>query len=153
MAKKDNFVDGLDMEIPTAAIAEIRKLGEEVLRRHIETNIYGVDKRGSGTWVHGTTYSRRHALPATVYSYVAGNTVYVTASGAPSTPIRNGASFDSSEPGSFLGLLESGNLGFLTRTSRYAPGFPRPAVSNAQAEVDGSAFQAQIEKILERHMK
>lgn len=141
-----------DLEISKAAIAEIKRLGEDLLKRHIETSIYAIDRRGENSWVHRKKYERRHQLPETVRSYVEGNYVWITADGEPNTPIGKNSTFVSAEPGAFLGLLESGNLGFLTKTRRYAPKFPRPVLKNAQKEADSAAFRDQVEKILNKSL-
>ena len=141
----------LAVDISDAAVRKIMDLGEEVLRRHILSDIYGVDRRGEHSWVHRKKYERRNNLPNTVYSYREGDVVWITASGEPDTPVRKNATFVSAEPGAFLALLESGNLGFLTRRSpKYMPLFPRPAIRNAQAEVDSEAFQQRIKQIIEK---
>ena len=159
--------DMLDAEIRKKAgdlmIKELAPIVEDILRKHIETKIYGFHysfDRG--------TYGRRHQLPEKVYSSMAGADTMITTSSAPPAPSRvrggapkmyGGAVFTgedmsgrsssggsraitgfktgtSGSAGGFLRLLETGNMGFITRRHGY---FPRPAVSSAQAEVDGSA--------------
>ena len=112
---------------------DVSPVAEEILRSHIETDIYGVYRPKPNAWVNGTTYQRRHVLPAAVTSIFEGDdTLVVTSTAAPSRPVRPGASFSHSEPGAFLKLLQSGHMGI------WRGGFARPAVRNTQQEVDGS---------------
>ena len=84
-----------------------------------------------GAWVNGTTYSRRHVLEGSVYSRKEGEGRYLVTSDASASPsVVPGYSFSPRGAGSFLALLESGNMGI------WRGGFARPAVGNAQKEVD-----------------
>lgn len=157
-------ISAKDFEIPDEIFAAVQKMGEDVLRSHIETDIYGVDQRVENGWcrpvvgglegqTESATYERRHELPSTVYSEREGDVVYVNAYGEANTPLFGYGVFTSVQPGSFLELLERGNLGFLTQRTRYAPSFPRPALSNAQAEVDSKPFKDKIQKLFDDYYR
>ena len=112
---------------------DVAPIAEELLRKHIETDIYGVYRPKPNAWVNGTTYERRYVLPATTVSIFEGeDEMIVTSTAAPSKPVRPGHSFNHSEPGAFLKLLQSGHMGI------WRGGFARPAVRNTQREIDGS---------------
>ncbi|MFQ8982634.1 MAG: hypothetical protein ACLR6W_00015 [Evtepia sp.] len=110
---------------------EIVPKAEEILRKHIASDIYGAYTPKPGAWVNGTTYSRRHVLEGSVYSRKEGEGRYLVTSDASASPsVVPGYSFSPRGAGSFLALLESGNMGI------WRGGFARPAVGNAQKEVD-----------------
>lgn len=119
-----------------AAIEE----GKNVLYKHIQSDIYGAYTPKPGGWVGGTTYARRNSLSKG--SLIAINepdgTITITSTAVPGTPVGRGSI--SSEPGSLLKLIESDKHGL------WRGGFPRPAVSNAQSEIDGGALMIAIEK-------
>lgn len=127
--------DMLDAEVKKKAkqmmLKELAPIVEDILRKHIETEIYGFHypfDRG--------TYGRRHQLPAMLSSSMSGADTMITTSNAPPAPSRTRGGSVNGSGGGFLRLLETGNMGFITRRHGF---FPRPAVSSAQAEVDGSA--------------
>lgn len=106
---------------------------EDILRRHIETDIYDVYTPKVGRWVGGETYERSHTLESGVTSYMLDpETLIVTSFASADDPIVKGYEFSSNHPGAFLELLASGDMGI------WKDGFARPAVVNAQAEVDNS---------------
>lgn len=95
---------------------------EGILRKHIETDIYGA--------YSPTAYDRRMSLTNSIKSQmISDNELLVTAASQPNFP-ANG--WHSSGDGAFLHMLELGDLGW------WRKGFPRPAISNAQREVDSS---------------
>lgn len=110
---------------------EIVPKAEEILRKHIASDIYGAYTPKTGGWVNGTTYSRRNVLEGAVYSRQEGEGRYLVTSDAPaSSSVVRGYNFSPHGAGAFLALLESGHMGI------WRGGFARPAVSNAQKEVD-----------------
>ena len=112
---------------------DIAPLVEDILRNHISSDIYGVYSPRPGAWVRGTTYHRRHVLEGEITSWTDGmNTLFTTSIAVPSRPVVKGYSVHGGRDGGFLKLLGEGNMGIWRR------GFPRPAVMNAQREVNSS---------------
>lgn len=95
---------------------------EEILRKHIEMDVYGA--------YDPKVYTRSNSLTANVRSMlIADDELLVTSTAVPNTPH---VGWHSSGDGSFLYMLEVGNLGW------WRKGFPRPAIHNAQREVNSS---------------
>lgn len=117
---------------------DVAPVAEDILIKHIKSDIYDVYTPKTNGWVTSngvpTTYTRRHILESSVVSYLIGNndTLLITSRATASPSVVNGYSFRNRYDGSFLKLLESGNMGI------WRGGFPRPAVKNTQAEIDGS---------------
>lgn len=106
---------------------------EAILLKHIESDIYDSYTPREGAWVGGTTYQRRHVLEGGIKSTLEADGTLLTTSDAPAgQSVVKGYMFSNANSG-FLQLLESGHMGI------WKNGFARPAVSNAQKEVDGSA--------------
>ena len=114
---------------------------EKVLIRHINEDIYQANEPGENTWVHHTQYQRRGLLPDRVKYYMnkRGNILRVTSTATARSPIFGGSRWGA--PGAFLNMLQEGHLGFLTDAqygiTRYTPRFERPALRNAQEEIEG----------------
>lgn len=112
---------------------EVAPVAEEILKKHIQSDIYGVYTPKEGRWVNGTTYQRRHVLESGITSiYPNNDTLLVTSVATASPSVVKGYSFKNRQPGAFLKLLETGNMGI------WRNGFPRPAVANTEKEFDGS---------------
>lgn len=126
--------------IDEAQMGAVIEEGKNVLYKHIQSDIYGAYTPKPGGWVGGTTYARRNSLSKG--SLIAINEpdgmITITSTAVPGTPVGRGSI--SSEPGSLLKLIESDKHGL------WRGGFPRPAVSNAQSEIDGGALMSAIEK-------
>ena len=125
----------------------------DIVKKHIASDIYGVYSPKEGAWVGGTTYKRRMSLLSSSNMYHelqdGGETLMVTSRATPSPAIKVGYSFHNRRPGAFLSLFEAGNFGFLNDTSAYH--FPRPAITNAQAEIDkSSAISSAIQSGIDR---
>lgn len=130
----DSLVAAVEQELSKVLFYDVAPVAEEILRRHIKTDIYDKDKRKPYGW-HGGMYPRRNILPGTVYSELEDNeTLMVSTMGTPNTPVvlNRGYTVDGSE-GGFLRLLEEGPWGI------WGNGFPRPAVTLAQKEIDSSS--------------
>lgn len=96
---------------------------EEILRKHIASDIYGA--------YSPNVYDRRMSLMNSIKSQmISDSELLVTAIAQPNKPAHG---WHSSGDGAFLHMLETGNLGW------WRKGFPRPAISNAQREVDSSS--------------
>ena len=141
---------------------DVAKVGERILKEHIVDDIYGAYTPKKDGWVVGRvagsskvdwtrqTYQRRNDLPNSVMSILEadGQTLTITNDNGKATPMPAlYGSFHNRRPGSFLQLLESGNMGL------WRGGFARPAVSNAQEEIDSSAdIIAAIEQGIKREI-
>ena len=140
----ESLAAAVETELTKILIADVASIAEEILESHIHSDIYGVDYRINGGWVGGETYQRREQLPSTVYSEMEDkSTLVVSANGSPNTPIIKGHSVYG-DGGGFLKLLEKGPWGI------YRHGFPRPAVTLAQREIDSSP---RIAAAIERGIK
>ena len=113
-------------------VTDVAPVAEEIVRRHIETDIYAAYTPRPGAWVNKTTYQRRKRLPEEVTHFVQekGTSILVTSTAKSSKSIVKGWSFHNRRPGSFLSLIEHGPFGI------WRSGFPRPAISKAQQEIN-----------------
>ena len=129
--------------IDEAQMGAVIEEGKNVLYKHIQSDIYGAYTPKPGGWVGGSTYVRRNSLSKG--SLVAINdpdgTITITSTAVPGNPVGRGSI--SSEPGSLLQLIEGDRHGL------WRGGFPRPAVGNAQKEIDSGALMSAIEKALQ----
>lgn len=117
---------------------------EDILLKHIKSDIYAAYTPKEGAWVRGTTYMRRHVLEGGIKSTLEADGTLLTTSDAPAgQSVVRGYNFSNADSG-FLQLLESGHMGI------WKHGFARPVVANAQKEVDNSP---KIRSILEGGMK
>ena len=127
----EEFLAAVEAAIPTVAEEYIAPYIEDILSAHIESDIYGVYSPKPNGWVHGT-YHRRHALTGAIQSTFSGGVLSTTSTAAPSPSITGAGTWGSAQ-GAFFDLLASGNMGL------WRGGFARPAIPQAQAEVDASA--------------
>lgn len=152
----ESLVAAVESQFPAILEGYVKPVAEQVVLRHIFSDIYGATAPKAGAWVNGTTYGRRYSLLSEGNMYHelqdGGSTLMVTSNAAPSPAIVPGYSFHNRRPGAFLQLLESGNLGINKR------GFPRPAITNAQNDIDsqlgspaseiGAAIQAGLSSLI-----
>lgn len=126
---------------------DVAPVAKEIVKRHIKHDIYDVYTPKTNGWVDGTTYQRRHVLDGSVYStFVDDDEIMVTSNATASKAVVPGYSFHNRRPGSFLKLLETGRMGI------WRGGFPRPAIGNAQKEIDrSSAIRNAIQSGLDRY--
>lgn len=131
---------GIDRDLKVILERDVAPIMEEILREHIESDIYGVYTPEEGAWVNGTTYQRRHTLSAGVMHFFnkRENQINVTSNVTASPAVVTGYSFHNRRPGVFLQMLENGDMGFLWRSPRVMSTFPRPALSNAQEEINNN---------------
>lgn len=129
----DDLVNAVDSKLSIILEKDVAPIAEEILSKHIKSDIYDVYTPKENGWVNGTTYQRRHLLEDTVTSITLdNNTLLVTSTATASPSIIGGWSFHNRYQGAFLKLIESGNTGI------WKSGFPRPAVTNTQEEIDNS---------------
>lgn len=129
----DSLIKAVDDKAENVLKKDVAPIAEELLRKHIKSDIYDVYTPRENAWVNGSTYQRRHVLEESITSFMSDkNTLLITSPATASPAIVKGWSFHNRYPGAFLKLLESGNMGIWKR------GFPRPAVSNTQDEIDQS---------------
>lgn len=117
---------------------DVASVAKDILKKHIETDIYGAYSPKSGGWFAGvlyeTPYSRRHALEGAIEAIMDDpNTMTITSSASANQSLVPGYSFSNRYPGAFLQMLENGNMGI------WRKGFSRPAVKNTQKEIDSSS--------------
>ena len=134
-------------DIPVSVSEDVAREVEKILRKHIQSDIYGAYRPQSGMWVYGTTYVRRSYLEDYVYHEILPDgTLLVSSNAVANQSIVPGYEFSNEENG-FLQLLESGHMGI------WRNGFPRPVIANAQKEADNSpVIRAIAEKGMEREM-
>lgn len=131
---------------------DVAPVAEEILKKHIQSDIYDVYTLKENGWVTTdgarTTYQRRHVLEKAITSLMPDKqTLLVTSTATASPAVITGWSFHNRYPGAFLKLLETGNMGI------WRGGFPRPAVSNTQEELDRSAaIQSAIKNGIKREI-
>lgn len=112
---------------------DVAPVAENILKKHIKSDIYDVYTPKPNGWVSGETYKRRYVLEQSVTTiFQDKNTILVTSTANVSPSVLSGWSFHNRYPGAFLKLLEVGNMGI------WNGGFPRPAVTNTQNEIDSS---------------
>jgi len=126
---------------------DVAPVAKEIVKKHIQSDIYDVYTPKTNAWVGGTTYKRRFVLLGSVYStFTHEDEIMVTSNATASKSVVPGYSFHNRRPGSFLKLLETGNMGI------WRGGFPRPAIGNAQKEIDrSSAIRNAIQSGLDRY--
>ena len=137
MARELTSIGELKDSAMTAAKARIVMMDyvapvvEEILRKHIESDIYGA--------YTPKFYERSYSLTANVRSQmISDDELLVTSTAVPNTPH---AGWHSSGDGAFLYMLEVGDLGWWRKD------FPRAAISNTQRETDSSTKVRQAMKL------
>lgn len=129
----ESLVSAVDAKATQILQRDVAPVAEDILKKHIKSDIYDVYTPKTNGWVNGTTYQRRHALEQAVTTIVQDkHTILVTSTATASPAVLSGWSFHNRYPGAFLKLLEVGNMGI------WRGGFPRPAVTNTQNEIDTS---------------
>lgn len=114
--------------------SDVAPIAQKILLKHIATDIYGAYTPRENAWVGGTTYQRRHVLEGNLTSIMIEEDTLLTTSTATASPsVVVGYHFENRYPGSLLELIESGHTGI------WRGGFPRPAVANAEREINNSA--------------
>lgn len=126
---------------------DVAPVARDIVKRHIQHDIYDVYTPIPNGWVNGTTYQRRHVLSSSVYhTFVHDDEIMVTSNATASKAVVPGYSFHNRRPGSFLKLLETGRMGI------WRGGFPRPAIGKAQEEINhSSAIRNAIRSGLDRY--
>lgn len=129
----ESLVSAVDAKATQILQRDVAPVAEDILKKHIKSDIYDVYTPKPNGWVNGTTYQRRYALEQAVTTIVQDkHTILVTSTATASPAVLSGWSFHNRYPGAFLKLLEVGNMGI------WRGGFPRPAVINTQNEIDTS---------------
>lgn len=143
----DELCDAAQRKCKDILDRNVAPVAKEIVEKHITEDIYDTYTPIPGGWINGTTYSRRHVLDGSVYhSFIHEDEIMVTSNATASKSVIKGYSFHNRRPGSFLQLLESGNMGI------WRNGFPRPAIGNAQREIDrSSAIRSAIQSGLDKY--
>ena len=130
----EELVAAVEAVVPKILTGYVADVAEDILLKHIVSDVYGVDRRSPNGWF-GSMYQRRHSLENSIDSFMeTPDTLAVTTQANPATSIFGGSVYG--ENGGFLQLLESGDLGFLNQLGK---SFPRPVVANAQSEISSSS--------------
>lgn len=126
---------------------DVAPVAKEIVKKHIQSDIYDAYTPITNGWVGGKTYQRRYVLGGSVYdTFINDDEIMVTSNATASKSVVPGYSFHNRRPGSFLKLLETGRMGI------WRGGFPRPAIGNAQKEIDrSSAIRDAIQSGLNRY--
>lgn len=144
----DDLINAMEQTVSEDVLMSVSDEVEKILLKHIKSDIYGAYTPKKGAWVGGTTYERRHVLEDNITSTLQEDGTLLVTSEAPAGQcVVKGYTFSNEDSG-FLQLLESGHMGI------WKGGFARPAVSNAQKEVDNSSkIRSMLEKGMKRVMK
>lgn len=130
----DALVAAAQFQVRDILFDDVGPVAKEIVQKHIRSDIYGAYSPKTGAWVNGTTYPRRNFLENSVYrEFIDDETLLITSDASASKSIVKGYSFSKGEKGAFLKLIEQGPWGI------WKHGFPRPAIANAQREIDSSA--------------
>lgn len=131
--------NGINNDLKLILERDVAPIMEDILKEHIQSDIYDVYTPKEGAWVSGSTYQRRNDIASGVTHFFnkRENTVMVTSTTTASPAIRRGYSFHNRRPGVFLQMLGGGSMGFLDKTSA-GKSFPRPALAKAQFEIETS---------------
>lgn len=144
------LTDAVQQRCVTILDKKVAPIAKEIVRKHIETDIYGVYTPKENGWVttdgEPTTYKRRYLLlkrGAIYHKFSKADEIMITSNVTASPAVVKGWSFRNRYPGAFLKLLETGNMGI------WRGGFPRPAIGNAQKEIDKSS---QISRVIREEL-
>lgn len=144
----DSLIAAAEKNISVILKNDVAPITEEIVKSHIQSDIYYTYTPRAGRWVDGNTYQRRHVLEDSINStFVSKGVLLTTSTATASAPILNGHSFTNRYPGAFLKMLENGNMGI------WKSGFPRPVISNAQLEIDNSIQDGAIRHAIENGIK
>lgn len=144
------LTDAVQQRCVTILEKSVAPIAKDIVRKHIETDIYGAYTPKYNGWVSSdgvpTTYKRRQLLlssGAIYHKFSAADEILVTSDATASPAVVKGWSFHNRYSGAFLKLLETGNMGI------WRGGFPRPAIGNAQKEINKSP---QIKSVIQREL-
>ena len=137
----DSLADAVQQRCKTILDKDVAPIAKKIVRQHINDDIYEAYTPKENGWVSSdgtpTTYKRRNLLlkrGAIYHEFTTkkNDEIIITSKVTASPAVVKGWSFHNRYPGAFLKLLESGNMGI------WHGGFPRPAIGNAQKEIDKS---------------
>lgn len=128
--------------------SKVARVAKDIVYEHIISDIYEAYTPKPNGWVGGKTYKRRNLLRRKSNIYhkrISDNEILITSNVPASKSVVKGWSFRNRYEGAFLKMLESGNPGI------WRGGFARPAISNAQKEIEKSTqikqmIQAELNK-------
>lgn len=150
-----SLISAAEKKVSTILETDVAPIVEDTLKKHIQKDIYDVYTPVNGGVFGGVRFKhayQRRDLPSSVYSYLLdGSTIIATSDATASKPILKNHSWTLRYPGSFLEMLERGNLGLLNK--KFPRGFPRPAVSNTQSEVNRDLKRGKISKAIRDGIK
>ena len=144
------LTDVVQQRCATILDKRVAPIAKEIVRKYIETDIYVAYTPKENGWVTTdgtpTTYKRRRLLlkrGAIYHKFSAVDEIMITSNVTASPAVVKGWSFRNRYPGAFLKLLETGNMGI------WRGGFPRPAIGNAQKEINKSS---QISRVIRQEL-
>ena len=142
-------MEAVEGSVRDILMTDVAPVAEEILKKHIEKDIYGAYTPKNGGWFAGvyyeSPYPRRHVLENAIRSEMENATsMMVTSYASAGTSLVPGYHFSNQYGGAFLQMLEAGNMGI------WRKGFSRPAVANAQKEIDTSS---KIERAIKSGIK
>lgn len=144
----ESLVAAAEHKVAKILKQDVAPIVEEIVQSHIQSDIYYAYSPHPGAWINGSTYQRRHVLENNITSSLSDNkTLFVTSTATASPSVVKGYSFRNKYPGAFLKMLESENTGI------WRKGFPRPAISNAQAEIDDNLQNGSISRAIQNGIK
>lgn len=168
----EQLIAAAQKECRTILKEDVAPVAKNIVIKHAKEDIYeavspytGRRLPTPGAWVIGSygtapnqpsalidTYQRRYTLmnPRNIYSAFTSDPdeIMITSNAAPSAPVVRGTTFSNAVPGAFFKLLESRNLGV------WKSGFPRPAITLAQKEINKSAdIRAAIQRGIEMRLE
>lgn len=138
----DTLTEAVQHRCKTILDKDVAPIAKKIVRNHIETDIYGVYTPRDLGWVDSNwlraTYERRYSLlkrGAIYHKFTTDKSdeIMITSDAKASPAVVKGWSFRHRYAGAFLKLLETGNMGI------WSGGFPRPAIGNAQKEINRSS--------------
>lgn len=145
----ESLCAAIDGSVHEILMTDVAPVAEEILKKHIEKDIYGAYTPHNGGYFAGvkyeTPYHRRHVLEGAIQSIMDNpTTMTITSSASANQSLVPGYHFTNRYAGAFLQMLENGDMGI------WRKGFPRPAVRNTQKEIDSSP---KIERAIKNGIK
>lgn len=113
---------------------DVAPIMKEILKKHIQDDVYDAYTPHRDGWVNHRTYQRRHLLENNIVTMMVNPFTIGVTSLAPAAPaVVPGYTFEERQEGSLLELIEAKKHGI------WAGGFPRYPIRNTQAELDQNA--------------
>lgn len=135
----DSLTDAVQKRCKEILDKSIAPVAKKIVQEHIVSDIYESYTPKINGWVNDkgqrATYQRRYSLTkrgSVYHKFIAKDEILITSNTPASKPVVKGWRFRN-KTGGFLEMLERGNMGI------WVHGFPRPAIKNAQKEINKSS--------------